>query len=153
MAESTAVALATGMSPPSIQRPRRVDRTQPGVPLGRPEFGAGRKPLVERDPRIIEERDRSSIRTRGRSDVPLRWTCKSPSVGPPAQGGHPVSHDWWGKLLASLGYSLRANVKTKEGRPSDRGCSFSATSNERVREGWRANARDHVDTNKTELIG
>ena len=56
----TAVAQATGMSRPSIHKGLGgLKQRKPGVPLGRSrKAGAGRKPLVERDPRILEELDR-----------------------------------------------------------------------------------------------
>src|SRR5260370_36010104 len=56
----TAVALATGMSRPSIHKGLgELTQRKPGVPLGRSrKSGAGRKPLVDRDPRIIEVLDR-----------------------------------------------------------------------------------------------
>ena len=76
----TAVAKATGMSRPSIHKGLgELSQRQPGVPLGRSrKVGAGRKPLVQRDPKIVEELDRLvDPDTRGDPMSPLRWTCKS----------------------------------------------------------------------------
>jgi len=155
----TAVALATGMSRPSIHKGLgELTQRKPGVPLGRSrKSGAGRKPLVERDPRIIEELDRLvDPDTRGDPMSPLRWTCKSTRQLADAlrKAGHPVSHRVVGELLASMGYSLRANVKTKEGSGHpDRDAQFRYL-NERVRDclarQWPVIS---VDTKKKELIG
>ncbi|MCC6390056.1 MAG: hypothetical protein IT167_05610, partial [Bryobacterales bacterium] len=81
----------------------------PGVPLGRSrKSGAGRKPLVGRDPQILGELDRLvDPDTRGDPMSPLRWTCKSTRQLAEAlrDGGHPISHRLVGELLASMGYS------------------------------------------------
>ncbi len=155
----TAVALATGMSRPSIYKGLgELTQRKPGVPLGRSrKAGAGRKSLVERDPRILEALDRLvDPDTRGDPMSPLRWTCKSTRHVADAlkDAGHPVSHRVVGELLASMGYSLQANVKTKErSAHPDRDAQFHYL-NEQVR-----NSLEHqwpvisVDTKKKELIG
>ena len=134
----TAVAKATGMSRPSIHKGLgELSGRQPGVPLGRSrKAGAGRKSLVQRDPRIVEELDRLvDPDTRGDPMSPLRWTCKSTRQLARAliAAGHPVSHRVVGELLGSMGYSLQANVKTKEGKNHpDRDAQFRYL-NEQVR--------------------
>ena len=104
------MAQATGMSRPSIHR---------GLgELKQRKAGADRKPLVEGDPRILEELDRLvDPDPRGDPMSPLRWTCKSTRhlADGLREAGHPVSHRVVGELLASMGYSLPANVKTREG--------------------------------------
>ena len=155
----TAVAQATGMSRPSIHKGLgELKQRKPGVPLGRSrKAGAGRKPLVERDPRILEELDRLvDPDTRGDPMSPLRWTCKSTRQLADAlkDAGHPVSHRVVGELLASMGYSLQANVKTREGTDHpDRDAQFRYL-NEQVRNylahQWPVIS---VDTKKKELIG
>ena len=155
----TAVALATGMSRPSIHKGLgELTQRRPGVPLGRSrKSGAGRKPLVEGDPGILEELDRLvDPDTRGDPMSPLRWTCKSTRQLAAAlqDAGHPVSHRVVGEMLASMGYSLQSNVKTKErsGHP-DRDAQFRYL-NEHVRgrlaQQWPVIS---VDTKKKELIG
>ncbi|MCW5978943.1 MAG: hypothetical protein KIT09_12760 [Bryobacteraceae bacterium] len=116
----TAVAKATGMSRPSIHRGLgELTQRKPGVPLGRSRKpGAGRKPVTDRDPEIVQQLDRLvDPDTRGDPMPPLRWTCKSTRQLAQAltEAGHPVSHGVVGELLGSMGYSLQANVKTKEG--------------------------------------
>jgi hypothetical protein len=54
----------------------------------------------------------------GDLDSPLRWSCKSVrTLAVALQAlGHSVSHTVVAELLHGLGYSLQANVKTREGR-------------------------------------
>jgi Rhodopirellula transposase DDE domain len=126
------------MSRPRIRKGLgELSQRQPGVPLGRArKVGAGRKPLVQRDPKIVEELDRLvDPDTRGDPMSPLRWTCKSTRQLAQAliAAGHPVSHRVVGELLESMGYSLQANVKTKEGKSHpDRDAQFRYL-NEQVR--------------------
>jgi len=155
----TAVARATGMSRPSIHKGLgELRQRKPGVPLGRSrKAGAGRKPLIEGDPQLLEELDRLvDPDTRGDPMSPLRWTCKSTRqlADTLRATGHPVSHRVVGELLASMGYSLQANVKTKEGSSHpDRDAQFRYL-NEQVRNSltrqWPVIS---VDTKKKELIG
>lgn len=155
----TAVALATGMSRPSIHKGLgELTQRKPGVPLRRlRKAGAGRKPLTERDPQILEALDRLvDPDSRGDPMSPLRWTCKSTRqlAAALADAGHPVSHRVVGELLASMGYSLQANIKTKEGSGHpDRDAQFRYL-NEQVRNNlahqWPVIS---VDTKKKELIG
>jgi hypothetical protein len=147
------------MSRPSIHKGLgELTQRKPGVPLGRSrKAGAGRKPLTERDPQILEALDQLvDPDARGDPMSPLRWTCKSTRqlAKALATAGHPVSHRVVGELLASMGYSLQANVKTKEGSDHpDRDAQFRYL-NEQVR-----NRLAHpwpvisVDTKKKELIG
>jgi len=155
----TAVARATGMSRPSIHKGLgELRQRKPGVPLGRSrKAGAGRKPLTEGDPQLLEELDRLvDPDTRGDPMSPLRWTCKSTRqlADTLRAAGHPVSHRVVGELLASMGYSLQANAKTKEGSSHpDRDAQFRYL-NEQVRNSltcqWPVIS---VDTKKKELIG
>lgn len=155
----TAVAQATGMSRPSIHKGLgELTQRKPGVPLGRSrKTGAGRKPLRKSDPKIVEELDRLvDPDTRGDPMSPLRWTCKSTRqlAQTLTATGHPISHRVAGKLLGSMGYSLQANVKTKEGTSHpDRDAQFRYI-NDQVRR-FLADGLPviSVDTKKKELIG
>src|SRR5260370_11099891 len=135
----TAVALATGMSRPSIHKGLgELTQRKPGVPLVRSrKSGAGRKPLVERDPRIIEELDRLvDPDTRGDPMSPLRWTCKSTRqlAGALNQAGHRVSDRRVAALLHAARYSLQANAKVLEGtQHADRNAQFQYL-NEQVKQ-------------------
>ncbi|MCZ2148731.1 MAG: ISAzo13 family transposase [Bryobacterales bacterium] len=154
----TAVARATGMSRPSIHKGLgELRQRKPGVPLGHSrKSGAGRKPLAVRDPQILGELDRLvDPDTRGDPMSPLRWTCKSTRQLADAlrDGGHPISHRLVGELLASMGYSLQANIKTKEGSSHpDRDAQFRYL-NEQVRNRLeRQRPVISVDSKKKELI-
>ena len=80
--------------------------------------GAGRKRIEESAPEvtkliasIVEET------TAGDPMSLLRWTSKSTRTiaGQLARRGHPIDASTVGRYLNDLGYSLQANVKTKEG--------------------------------------
>ncbi len=94
--------------------------------------------------------------TRGDPERPLLWTSKS--VRELAKGlrelGHEVSYRTVARLLHSLGFSLQANRKTKEGsQHPDRDAQFRHI-NDRVA---AAIAEDRpaisIDTKKKELVG
>jgi len=155
----TAVAQATGMSRPSIHKGLgELTQRKPGVPLGRSrKTGAGRKPLRKSDPKIVEELDRLvDPDTRGDPMSPLRWTCKSTRqlAQTLTATGHPISHRVVGELLGSMGYSLQANVKTKEGtRHPDRDAQFRYINKQVHRFLAGGLPVISVDTKKKELIG
>jgi len=153
-----AVARATGIAENTIRfglRELACGETLPPGRVRRP--GGGRKPVAETDPTLVEDLERLvDADSRGDPELPLRWTAKS--VRRLAEGlrelGHQVSHETVARLLRSLGYSLQANAKVREGRQHpDRDAQF-AHINERV-----AAAIDNgqpvisVDTKKKELVG
>ena len=119
--------------------------------------GAGRKPLRERDPELEAALDALiDPDVRGDPQSPLRWTCKSTGQLALAltRGGHPVSPSTVGTMLREAGYSLQANVKTKEGsQHPDRDAQFRYL-NEQARQ-FREAGRPvvSVDCKKKELIG
>ena len=119
--------------------------------------GAGRKRIEESDPEvkklivgIVEQT------TAGDPMNLLRWTSKSTRTIAEelARRGHPIDAVTVGRCLGDLGYSLQANVKTKEG-------SQHATRDEQFRYINRLvksyiKAEDpviSVDTKKKELVG
>jgi hypothetical protein len=94
--------------------------------------------------------------TRGDPDRPLLWTAKSLrnlTAGLCALG-HRVCHNTVGTLLRTLGYSLQANRKTREGaNHPDRDAQFGYL-NEQVKAALAADEPAiSVDTKKKELIG
>lgn len=155
----TRVANAAGLSRPVIHKGLdELKERKPGLPLGQSrKAGGGRKPLRASDPTLMVELDKLvDPDTRGDPMSPLRWTCKSTRqlAGALTQSGHPVSHRVVGELLASLGYSLQGNFKTKEGASHpDRDAQFQYI-NEQVRVRLAAGLPViSVDTKKKELVG
>lgn len=119
--------------------------------------GAGRKPLEEADPRLIEDLERIVAPTqRGDPEQPLRWTIKSLRQIARALRdlGHRISHTSVGTVLRACGYSLQANRKTREGsHHPDRNAQFeylNHTVNAALAEGQPAIS---VDAKKKELVG
>lgn len=119
--------------------------------------GGGRKKATDKEPKLL-----SALLalvepgTRGDPENPLRWTSKSVrhlADELKAQGLR-ASHQLVSELLAREGYSLQANVKTREGgKHPDRNAQFEYI-NERIRvaqsEGQPVIS---VDTKKKELVG
>ena len=119
--------------------------------------GGGRKRIEETDPEIkklivgiVEET------TAGDPMSLLRWTSKSTRTISEelSRRGHPTAAMTVARCLADLGYSLQANVKTKEGpQHAERDAQFRYLN--RLVKGY-IKAGDpviSVDTKKKELIG
>ena len=120
--------------------------------------GGGRKTLSSRDPSLLKrlkwlvESD-----TRGDPMSPLLWTCKSTRelADSLSKDGYPISADTVGRLLAEIGYSLQANMKTLEEGAAhpDRDQQFKHLNNQVRSFLKRGNPVISVDTKKKELIG
>lgn len=151
------VARATGLSRQTLHTGMK-DLDGPPVLDGRIRRpGAGRKPLRERDPELEAALDALiDPDVRGDPESPLRWTCKSTGQLALAltRGGHPVSPSTVGTMLREAGYSLQANVKTKEGsQHPDRDAQFRYL-NEQARQFRDAGFPVvSVDCKKKELVG
>jgi hypothetical protein len=123
-----AVAEATRMSRSTVQKAvAEVDAgVEPSERLRVP--GAGRKPLVDRDPGLLLALDDLVEPTaRGDPMSPLRWTAKSVRTLSEELGnqGHPVSASKVGQLLRAMDYSLQAPAKENEGaQHADRDAQF-----------------------------
>ena len=119
--------------------------------------GGGRKKTEEVDPgmsrrlkEIVEET------TAGDPMSPLKWTAKSTRTiaGELTRLGHPVSSVTVGRCLDEMGYTLQANVKSREGsRNPNRDAQFRYL-NRQVK-GFRRTGDPviSVDTKKKELVG
>ena len=151
------VAKAAGLSRPTIYK--GMNELQSGrLTKGRTrEPGAGRKPLTETNPQMMEMLEALvAPATSGDPMTPLRWTCKSTRRLAEELGrkGCAASHMTVAETLRSLGYSLQANVKTIEGTEHpDRDAQFRHINRavERLlREGQPVIS---VDTKKKELVG
>jgi hypothetical protein len=119
--------------------------------------GAGRKPLSETDPQLLVDLERLvEADRRGDPESLLLWTSKSVRhlAGGLRELGHQVQYVTVAKLLRSLGYSLQANVKTREGRQHpDRDLQFR-----RIDTTCRQTLQDRqpiisIDCKKKELVG
>jgi len=153
-----AVARATGIAQNTIRAGlrelERGERLEPGR-VRRP--GGGRPRLTDRDPSLLEDLERLvDADSRGDPELPLRWTAKSVRrLAAALRGmGHQVSHQTVAQLLRSLGFSLQANVKVREGRQHpDRDAQFhhiNATVKAALDAGEPVIS---VDTKNKELVG
>jgi Rhodopirellula transposase DDE domain len=154
----SAVARITGIARSTIGRGLTELREAGAPPPGRVRRpGGGRKPLSVTDPSLLDDLRRLvEPTTRGDPDRPLLWTAKSLrnlTAGLCALG-HRVCHNTVGTLLRTLGYSLQANRKTREGaNHPDRDAQFGYL-NEQVKAALAADEPAiSVDTKKKELIG
>ena len=159
---AVAVERSTGVSRRAISVGRRELKAGPTVVgaagSGRIRGpGGGRKRSTGKNPKLLGsllalvEPD-----TRGDPEKPLRWTSKSVRhLAAELQGqGFSVSHQLVSELLQQEGYSLQANVKTREGGAHpDRNAQFEHI-NERIRQ-VQAESQPviSVDTKKKELVG
>lgn len=119
--------------------------------------GAGRKPLVQTNPALLDALDALvEPTTRGDPESPLRWSCKSKDklAAELAAQGHKVSATVVGRLLHGLGYSLQSMRKTREGSQSpDRNAQFEHINRTAKRFMKLGCPVISVDTKKKELIG
>jgi Rhodopirellula transposase DDE domain len=153
-----ATARATGISVPTIRKGMAEleagERLEPGRVRRR---GGGRKPLTEVDRSLVNDLERLvDADSRGDPESLLRWTSKS--VRHLAEGlrelGHQAHFTTVAQLLRGLGYSLQANVKTREGRQHpDRDAQFRHINAAAKRAVERGQPVISVDTKKKELVG
>ncbi len=153
-----ATARATGMAVDTIRRGIGELEAGESIVAGRVRKpGAGRKPLTESDPEVLIDLERLvEADRRGDPESLLLWTSKSVRhlAGGLRELGHRVEYVTVAKLLRSLGYSLQANVKTREGRQHpDRDLQFR-----RIDTTCRQALADRqpvisIDCKKKELVG
>ena len=154
----TAVALAAGVSRPTVQKAVAELGVVVVLPVGRSRrAGGGRKTVVAGDPGLVAALDALvEPDTRGDPESPLRWTCKSTRQLASALtgSGHRVGSRTTAALLHAQGYSLQANAKVTEGRQHpDRDGQFRHI-DEYVRRYLKAgDPVISVDTKKKELVG
>jgi hypothetical protein len=158
-----AVAKATGLSRTTIWAGMRALQ-QPQGGTGEPLVaersrapGAGRHPLVDTDPTLVNDLEALvEPTTRGDPQSPLRWTCKSTRqlAEELQRRGHQVSYRTVAALLHALDYRLQAPRKTREGASHpDRNAQFEHI-NPHVRAFQRRGQPViSVDAKKKELVG
>ena len=154
----SATARATGMAIDTIRKGIAELESGERLEAGRVRRrGGGRRSLLERDPTILDDIERLVDEdSRGDPESLLRWTAKSVRqvAGALREMGHEVHFTSVAAFMRLLGYSLQANVKTKEGASHpDRDAQFRHI-NKEVRQalarGWPVIS---VDTKKKELVG
>ncbi|MBF8273284.1 MAG: Rhodopirellula transposase family protein [Magnetococcales bacterium] len=119
--------------------------------------GGGRRRLTTNDPTLLRDLDALvEPMTRGDSQSPLRWTCKStPRLAKElVEQGHQVSQRTVCDLLAQLEYSLQSTRKTREGNQHpDRDAQFNHIAAMAAEYQMTGDPVISVDTKKKELIG
>jgi hypothetical protein len=153
-----ATARATGISVPTIRK--GIAELESGEPLdaGRVRRrGGGRHALSDLDPTLLGDLEvLVEAGCRGDPESLLIWTSKSVRHLAAAlrEQGHTVHFTTVAKLLGLLGYSLQANVKTREGSSHpDRDAQFEHIN--QVAKAALAAGQPviSVDTKKKELVG
>jgi hypothetical protein len=119
--------------------------------------GGGRKKVEDGDPELLRQlREIVEETTAGDPMSPLKWTSKSTRTIALelTRSGHPVSSVTVGRCLEDMGYTLQANVKTREGKQHpDRDAQFRYL-NRQVKNFRRDGSPViSVDTKKKELVG
>jgi hypothetical protein len=154
---------------------RAVGLTRPTISAGMKELGDARelvpiapKHRVRREgagrPRVTDSdaglrpalEDLVEPATRGHPMSPLRWTCKSVRTlaAELTRQGHAVSYQTVSEVLQTLGYSLQANRKTREGAEHpDRNAQFEHIAQRAKEFQRRGQPVISVDTKKKELVG
>jgi hypothetical protein len=121
------------------------------------EAGAGRKKVEEVDLGLLANlRSIVEETTAGDPMSPLKWTSKSTRTIAEelTRCGHPVSSVTVGRCLEEMGYTLQANVKTREGtNHPDRDAQFRYLNRQVKAFRHSDDPVISVDTKKKELVG
>ena len=151
------VRRACGLSRKAIAKGIREIAVGNAMPGRIRRSGAGRKNIVERDPKLIVSLERLiEPETRGDPESPLRWICKSTRTlaAQLTRQKHPISHEKVAQLLRDKNYSLQSNRKTEEGADHpDRDAQFRHINAQVKRALATGMPVISVDTKKKELLG
>lgn len=153
-----AVATATGLSDRTIRNGiKDLDSLEPLAPDRQRRRGGGRKSLTDEQPELLDALDKMiNPTTRGDPMSPLRWTCKSTRTlaAELRKQGYIVSPSTVRGLLVTLGYSLQANRKKREGKQHpDRDAQFQHINARVLAQKRRGEPAISVDTKKKETLG
>lgn len=153
----TAVAEASGMSRNTVIKAEREVTAGIEPQVRQRAIGGGDIKAEVKQPGLLEALDELvHPATRGNPMSFLRWTSKSTGklADELVRQGFKITDDTVGRILKSLGYSLQAPAKEKEGAAHpDRDAQFSYL-NEQVGAFMKANQPViSVDTKKKELVG
>jgi hypothetical protein len=152
------MARVSGLARSTIYHGLSDIRDDVSAPPGRiRQEGGGRKKKSSQDPTLmVDLKHLVEPVTRGDPMQPLLWTTRSLRnlVNGLANKGHTVCPTVVGNLLRSMGYSLQANSKTREGdQHIDRDAQFQYI-NTQAKTFLAANEPViSVDTKKKELVG
>ena len=153
------VARASGLSEPTVRAGMREIGEPDVVPLDRIRRpGAGRKPLIEKDPTLLADLDGLiDPATRGDPECPLRWTSKSlhKLAAELQMQGHHISPHTVGAILWDQGYSWQSPRKVHEGAADhpDRDAQFQFIYDQTLAFQDAGQPVISTDTKKKELIG
>jgi len=153
-----AVVRATGVSESTVRRGLEdLDSGEVLEPGRVRRAGAGRKALRDSDPTVVKDLERLvDPATLGDPERPLRWTSKSAAklaVGL-RELGHELVDRSVLRLLAQIGYTMQANVKTREGDDHpDRDAQFQYINDTAAAALQAKQPVISVDTKKKELVG
>src|SRR3989344_4668344 len=119
--------------------------------------GGGRKKIIDKDPSVKEEIENIlEENTAGDPMSRLKWTNKSTyTIADELKNkNQSISEGTVGSVIKSLGYSLQANIKSKENGSSEQRDSQFKYINEQVKLFAKKNMPViSVDTKKKELVG
>jgi hypothetical protein len=131
------------------------DELKPTTRLRKP--GGGRKKVEIKDPKVVE--DIETIMDENTAGDPmslLKWTNKSTYKIAEAlnRRGHKIDPDTAGRLLKGRGFSLQANVKTKEGGSApERDAQFRYINEQAKKFTAQSDPVISVDAKKKENVG
>jgi hypothetical protein len=154
-----AAARACGMAENTVRKGlAELDDSQPVAADRVRGEGAGRKPAVESDPKLLDDlRALVDDDVRGDPERVLLWTSKSLRnlADELAAQGHRAGKDLVGRLLkGSLGFSLQGARKTLEGRQHpDRDAQFIYINDTVCAAIAGGQPAISIDTKKKELVG
>jgi len=153
-----ATARATGISVPTIRKGIRELDAGERLDAGRVRKpGGGRRSLTDTDPTLLSDLEQLlEAGRRGDPESLLVWTSRSVRhlAGALREQGHAVHFTTVAKLLGLLGYSLQANVKTREGSSHpDRDAQFEHINTVTRAAVAAAQPVISVDCKKKELVG
>lgn len=157
----TRVAAASGVAPVTIRAGLKELEESPISDLSTERrvrrAGGGRKKESEKDPTLLKDLEKLvSPETRGDPMSPLRYTTKSTrQLSSALKGmGHSTSHEMVANILNEQGYSLQANMKTKEGTDNpDRDAQFRYINKQAIDHMEKGQPVISVDAKKKELVG
>jgi len=152
------MARVTGLARSTIYHGLCDIRHDVSAPPGRiRKEGGGRKKKASQDSTLLVDlKSLVEPMTRGDPMRPLLWTSRSLRnlVNGLAKNGHEVCPTVVGDLLRSMGYSLQANSKTREGgQHIDRDAQFEYINTQAVAFLTADEPVISVDTKKKELVG